>query len=191
MTLLELIEARKCEYTCEVGCLYGKTSARILDISCVESHTLIDPWLPYSEIGQGKSDDKRLLGYQKEDWDRIYTACCNKMKVYGDRVNIIRKTSFEAAKDIENFSMDCVVIDSDHTRKSYAIDAVAWLPKVRNGGIFVSHDYSSGWKQIVKVTDDIFKEIIRLEGGYAYIEIDCAKRIESIVRANKIKNEVV
>jgi hypothetical protein len=190
MLLEELIELKKFKKTCEIGCLQGKMSARILDIPCVEKHILVDPWMPYNEINQSESDDKRLLGYDKNEWDRIYACCCNTMQKYGDRAIIIRDTSVNAAEEVCNFSLDCVVLDADHTRKSYASDVAAWLPKLRDGGYFISHDYSSGWKNIVKCMDEIFKEVERLDKGYAYKVIDCKERIECIVRAKRIRDEV-
>jgi hypothetical protein len=189
MLLEELIELKGFKKTCEVGCLQGKMSARILEIPCVEKHILVDPWKPYNEIGQENSDDKRLLKYDQNEWDRIYTCCCNTMQKYDDRAIIIRDTSVNAAAEVCNFSLDCVILDADHTRKSYASDVVAWVPKIRYNGFFVSHDYSSGWKNIVRVTNDIFKDITRMENGYMYKQIDFKTRVESIVRAKIIRDE--
>ena len=54
---------------------------------------------------------------------------------------IIQKNSVDAAKDVEDGSLDFVFIDAGHTYKDVKEDIAVWTPKVRIGGIVSGHDY--------------------------------------------------
>jgi hypothetical protein len=54
---------------------------------------------------------------------------------------IIRKTSFDAAKDFSDESLDFVYIDGAHDFKNVTDDINIWSKKVRKGGVISGHDY--------------------------------------------------
>ena len=56
-------------------------------------------------------------------------------------VRIIRGNSVDVAKTIEDNSLDFVFIDADHSYEAVKADLLAWVPKVRSGGIVSGHDY--------------------------------------------------
>lgn len=49
--------------------------------------------------------------------------------------------SMEAVKQIKDSSLDLVFIDADHRYEAVKEDIIAWLPKIRKGGILSGHDY--------------------------------------------------
>jgi len=53
----------------------------------------------------------------------------------------IRKTSVEAAKDFEDYSLDAVYIDAEHDEENVRADIRAWRPKIKRGGILSGHDF--------------------------------------------------
>jgi hypothetical protein len=53
----------------------------------------------------------------------------------------VRKTSIEAAKDFEDESLDFMYLDANHRFEHVVNDLVAWVPKIRSGGIVSGHDY--------------------------------------------------
>lgn len=57
------------------------------------------------------------------------------------RVSIMRMLSEEAARVIEDESLDAVYLDADHTENGITQDINLWWPKVKRGGIFAGHDY--------------------------------------------------
>ena len=61
--------------------------------------------------------------------------------IRGEILVPIKKTSIEAAEDFEDNSLDFVYIDAGHTYEEVKQDLLAWLPKVRSGGLFAGHDY--------------------------------------------------
>lgn len=54
----------------------------------------------------------------------------------------IRKTSVEAAKDFEDYSLDAVYIDAEHDEDSVREDIRTWMPKIKRGGILSGHDFN-------------------------------------------------
>lgn len=53
----------------------------------------------------------------------------------------IRKTSVEAAKDFQNYSLDAVYIDAEHDENSVRTDILTWKDKIKLGGWLCGHDY--------------------------------------------------
>ena len=51
-----------------------------------------------------------------------------------DRVEIVRATSVEAAKNFTDEHFDAVYIDGDHRYEAVRADIDAWFPKIRNEG---------------------------------------------------------
>lgn len=63
-------------------------------------------------------------------------------------INVVRKDSSEAAKLYQDKSLEFVFIDADHTYEGVKKDIIAWLPKVKSGGILAGHDY--GWHEPIR-----------------------------------------
>ena len=61
-------------------------------------------------------------------------------KNYYDAI-IIRRKSEDAARFIEDGSLDFVYIDANHQYDYVMLDQILWSRKVRNGGIVSGHDY--------------------------------------------------
>jgi len=56
-------------------------------------------------------------------------------------VSFIRKPSLGAVKEFSDDSLDFVYIDAMHDFDNVILDLIAWIPKVRRGGIVSGHDY--------------------------------------------------
>jgi len=54
---------------------------------------------------------------------------------------VIRGKSVDVAKTVEDGLLDFVFIDADHSYEAVKADLLAWVPKVRSGGIVSGHDY--------------------------------------------------
>lgn len=70
----------------------------------------------------------------------------------------IKKTSKEASEDVEDGSLDMVIIDASHDYDNVKNDIEYWLPKVKKGGILAGDDFSTGWPGVVKAVIDHFGE---------------------------------
>jgi predicted O-methyltransferase YrrM len=64
-----------------------------------------------------------------------------KREVAAGAVQVIRATSDDVAALIEDWSLDWVYIDGDHTYEFVKRDLEQYLPKVRKGGIIFGDDY--------------------------------------------------
>lgn len=192
ISIEDLINERNYEYTCEVGCLYGRTSNLILEKSKnIKIHYMVDPWQQYNTIGQNNSKDKPLLNYNQENWEDIYKKCCNIMSKHGDRHKIIRATSVEGSKSVDKL-LDCVIVDADHTSKPFLIDMITWLPKVKDNGIWINHDYGGGWVDVVDCCNKVFYKdnINKIKRNYVFVELSKKLKEEFINRAKEILNNL-
>jgi predicted O-methyltransferase YrrM len=70
---------------------------------------------------------------------------------------VLEYDSVEAAKLIDDKTIDLVFIDADHKYDSVRRDIDAWLPKVKKGGIICGHDYDNpAHREVKKAVDEIF-----------------------------------
>jgi len=79
-------------------------------------------------------------GYPQERIDRKLEDAKNRLSKYEDYVLVIAR-SVEAAKLVEDGSLDFVFIDGKHDYEDVKEDIETWHPKVREGGIVSMHDY--------------------------------------------------
>lgn len=63
-------------------------------------------------------------------------------------INPVKMMSVDAAKNYDDNSLDFVFVDGDHEYAACKEDIIAWLPKMKHGGILAGHDY--GWCQSVR-----------------------------------------
>lgn len=141
----------------EVGVFAGDLSRRLLrrpDLSLI----MVDSWNqhdPNSEYAQTDFHGK-LAQSQQDDYCEVARKA---VEFAGARARIIRADSVEAANEIPDGYLDFVFIDADHTYEGCKRDILAWLPKVRPGGIISGHDYENGTAWGVKqAVDEIFGE---------------------------------
>ncbi len=67
----------------------------------------------------------------------------NHMAPLAGHYETIRGSSSESARFFEDGSVDFVFIDADHVYDRVKEDILAWLPKVKPGGIIAGHDYNA------------------------------------------------
>lgn len=126
----------------EIGVLIGQMSECLLnDRKCTMLY-MVDSWAdadtqpePYKETG----DWHATIPLETQNI-HMQTA----MKVvepFGDRAQIIRKRSVDAAVQFRDGFFDFVFIDADHSYLGCKSDIEAWRPKVKSGGWLCGHDY--------------------------------------------------
>lgn len=138
--LVDLINEHSYQEVAEIGSYRGDLALHIL-ARCpnLKHFYLIDPWEIYPEELQSRP----FGDYPQEKWDAILEEVCRKIvpwRIIG-RAVIMRETSVEAAKRIEDESLDLVYIDGIHTFEYVAQDIQLWLPKVKASGIVSGHDW--------------------------------------------------
>ena len=123
----------------EIGVKTGAYSDLLLKVWKGERLISVDPWLedaPETYIDRANVPQSRQ--------NEFYEITRERLSVHGDRSVIWRKTSAEAAKDVERGSLDFVYIDARHDYESVLEDLHLWYDKVRPGGIIAGHDYADG-----------------------------------------------
>lgn len=59
---------------------------------------------------------------------------------YADRATLLVTTTDDAARVVDDRSLDFVFIDADHSLAAVKQDIADWLPKVKGGGLISGHD---------------------------------------------------
>lgn len=143
----------------EIGVNRGETSRIFRQLFPEARLFLIDPWQLTSEYLQSATPISR----KQKHYDKAFSFVSEHFKD-DPRVTILRMASLEAvAHTPEQF--DLIFIDANHEYLHVKQDILAWLPKVRPGGLLAGHDYEpsismfSGVKQAV---DEIFGNKIML-----------------------------
>lgn len=116
------------KYGAEIGVRRGNFSLKILKYMKDGKLILVDPW-GFNVEGHGRPHDKN------------YRAMLQKTADYKDNIIIKREISTEAAKSVEDESLDFVYIDALHDFDNIMMDMLTWIPKVKKGGIVSGHDY--------------------------------------------------
>lgn len=123
----------------EIGVKRGRYSEHLLRRWRGRRLISIDPW---AEAAPDEYVDRANV--EQDVHERYYAETRARLARFGPRSEIWRTTSVEAAARIPDASLDFVYIDARHDYDSVREDVLAWLPKVRPGGILAGHDYADG-----------------------------------------------
>jgi len=127
----------------EIGVLQGDMSSKMTRVIPDLHMILVDPWL-------------HVEGYNDvTNASQLVQDCRhNLVKALMPQHTVIRKTSVEAAKEVEDGSLDFVYIDADHTLEAVLRDIEAWHPKLKPDGILAGHDFSTRHLMVVQAVCD-------------------------------------
>ena len=129
----------------EVGCWKGRSAAFL----AVEIHNsdksirfdCVDTW-----NGSVTEEPHQSDSYVKSG--TLYEKFLSNTDLVKHIITPKRGDSVEMARTYEDDSLDFVFIDGDHRYESVKADILAWLPKMKAGGILAGHDY--GWCEDVR-----------------------------------------
>jgi hypothetical protein len=121
----------------EIGVAGGQHIKAIMENTQIEKMYGIDPY---------DNDGWDMHGYFSVDedyggFDGLYNEVDKMLGVYGDRVELIRKKSVDAAPQFEDGSLDFVFIDAAHDYQNCFDDISYWHHRVRKGGYVMGHDW--------------------------------------------------
>lgn len=140
--LERLIRSRSHANIAEVGVLRGGTTFYLLDnLKGIENYYAIDRWELYDDFKKIMKKGRFKSCNTGFDFDAMYRNIVAKGKMYKNKLHVMRMDSEEAAKKIPDGSLDMVFIDANHAYEYVKKDIIAWLPKVKVGGILAGHDY--------------------------------------------------
>lgn len=136
----------------EIGTCRAESTSYILEKcpNVVKLYT-IDPYKAY-EDWNGEINQEII--------DKFMMIAQENLKEYGDRVQMIRETSIDAAAKISTITdkaeFDFIFVDGDHSYEATLADCQAYYPLLKKGGLFCGHDYSS--IQAVHDAVSVFRE---------------------------------
>jgi predicted O-methyltransferase YrrM len=139
----------------EVGVAYGRSLAYLAE-RCTPNVTIygVDVWTEH----MGGDNLPREVFARLKAHGTPEQACIAELTAAGviDRVKLLN-IGRDAAKMFEDDSVDMIFIDACHEYDEVLADILAWLPKVRPGGILAGHDYSfEMFPGVVKAVQKVF-----------------------------------
>ena len=144
-----------------IGAEIGVSTGRFSITLCALSHNMkmlaVDRWAEQPE-NAGKGGDKETY----KDWNGPYwmeKLSETSREYLQDRITVRQMDSVEAAKTVDDGSLDFVFIDADHSYEGCKADIEAWTPKVRKGGLVSGHDYADHWPGVQKAVKEIGRPV--------------------------------
>jgi hypothetical protein len=135
----------------EVGAWKGQSTAfmavEIINSGKKIQFDVIDTWLG-SEEGIHQTDAMVIS-------NSLYQHFLDNMKPVEGYYNPRRMTSLEAASTYNDNSLDLVFLDAEHDYNNVREDILAWLPKVKFGGVLAGDDYASNWPGVVQAVNEL------------------------------------
>lgn len=133
----------------ELGVSDG-TTHRYLLAHCPQLTLLVgvDIWdLPVPQGRTFSNETCNCLYCERTRWDRRATTVQQREKsahlaLATGRSLLWKMASTDAAKYVDDHSLDFVFIDGDHSQEGVSADIMAWTQKVRPGGRVIGHDYN-------------------------------------------------
>ena len=161
---VQLINERDYKTVIEVGVGYGGYSQWLVSQCPNIVLYAVDPFEVPAEAGFKpggfESTLKRLDPWLRTGFDPR-----------GIRAYICPVSSVEAAKAVEDKTVDFIYIDGDHSYEAVKADLEAWLPKMRPGGFLSGHDYfASRQPHVVRAVDEFRLNHSWLEFGITVID---------------------
>ena len=118
----------------EIGVDLGEFSKEILS-NDPETLILVDPWLHQDEKLYPDPCNVTQMEFDQKAKHVVQTVGSD------FRVVVRRTTSVDAARAIEDKSLDFVYIDAIHTKEACTEDLMTWYSKIKPGGWICGHDY--------------------------------------------------
>ena len=117
----------------EIGCDIGDTTEFLLDSKKDLNLISIDPYENYVDWN----------GRPLNEREEVLRRMMERMKVFGDRFTLIRKTSDDAVDEFKESQFDFIFIDGLHTYEQLSKDCGNYYKFLKPGGIFSGHDFTA------------------------------------------------
>lgn len=116
----------------EIGVLKGENIVMLLEeLPNIAKIIGIDPFVEHTDQNTTRS---------QEDMDKYAKIAAENLKPHKKRYVPIKKSSADAAADIDDESVDFVLLDGDHSYEGIKADLTAYYPKLKKGGHMFIHD---------------------------------------------------
>lgn len=117
----------------EIGVAEGLHARDMLENWKIKKLYLVDAWKTMDQFGDASNEqawhDENLANV------KILTEPHKK------KVKFLRGHSVKMSEKVEDESLDFIYLDGDHSYEGVLADLMAWVPKVKKGGLVSGHDY--------------------------------------------------
>src|SRR5574343_10315 len=111
-------------------------NSKVAEVGCYQGQGI--SYLTVESLNNDKNFEITAIDCWPGDLFQIFK---NNISPIIEHVKTIHAGSLDAAKQIDNNSLDLVYIDAEHSYNAVIFDIRAWLPKIKIGGIISGHDY--------------------------------------------------
>lgn len=138
----------------ELGVWFGVTTRYLLQKHPYLHMVAVDEW----KIQEDGELEKYTPGENGHSWNHEFYERSFRQKTipYKHRLDILKMSTNEAAKLIENESLDFVFIDADHSTKGVLNDIKNWLPKLKPYGCLLGDDID--WNSVKNAVESVYPE---------------------------------
>jgi glycosyltransferase involved in cell wall biosynthesis len=103
------------------------------------------------------------------DTSNLYDTFLDNMTPVQKYYKAIRAKSLQAVKQFEDKSLDFIFIDASHEYEDVRDDIIAWLPKLKDGGVIAGHDYiNDDFPGVKKAVHEILSSINVIDTCWVY-----------------------
>jgi predicted O-methyltransferase YrrM len=163
----------------EIGTWKGDFADFLLENSKNTTLYAIDPYIKYTEFNDS-CNDYVDDNFYKDVKDRLETK-------FGDRIKMVRKTSYDAVDDIPN-DIDFLYIDGNH-RYSYVFKELElYYDKVKPGGFIIGDDAFDTDESNRNAEGDIY---IVHPNNWGYGLYGVIKAFRDFEKLKNIKGEII
>lgn len=139
----------------EVGVALGKSLAYGIDVFRRRS-LRVEAWAVDTWEGAHRNGEQQVLAPKYAGDFHLFAHYMLSAPELLERMRIVRCDSVRAARLFDDASVDLVQLDAQHTREAVAAEILAWLPKVRPGGILGGDDLVSDFPGVEEAVRDAF-----------------------------------
>ncbi|MFT5666939.1 MAG: O-antigen/teichoic acid export membrane protein [Vicingaceae bacterium] len=147
----------------EIGVHRGEFSRYLLSNAKPSKFHLIDPWKWFDSEEYSATLYGGNKGGKQANMDLRYSKVQKLLQneISSGQVQVHRMLSTDAARNIEDNSLDWIYIDGDHSYKGVMDDLEFYYPKIKKGGFIIGDDYDKenwyGDDVIIAVADFVKK----------------------------------
>lgn len=118
-------------------------------------------YLVVEAINSGKEIE--ITGLDGFGWEGLKEDFDRNMKPVEGKYFVIKGNSIECSKQFPDKYFDFVFIDANHTYEDVKADILAYLPKIKDGGVIAGHDYCDDWKGVIQAVNEVFEGKANIE----------------------------
>ena len=144
---------KKNSVCCEIGVWKGEFSQLIIKKNNPTKLYLIDPWKDFGD----DYFDKKHVKYRQENQNLRFNLVNQKLKnnILKNQVEILKMTSKEALRRLENIKFDFIYVDGNHQYKFVKYDIENYFKLLNESGYLVGDDYRI--ESVKKAVDDFME----------------------------------